>query len=106
MAQDIRELIREYRDGKITRREFVHKAIAITGSLIAAGGLIDSLALCAAEIEPNDPALLWHDVEFQGRATPIFGFLARPTGIRKFPAIIVIHANQGLNDYSRDVARR
>jgi carboxymethylenebutenolidase len=106
MAQDIRELIREYRDGRITRREFVHKAIAITGSLVAAGGLIDSLALYAAEVEPNDPALLWHDVEFQGRATPIFGFLARPTAIKKFPAIIVIHANQGLNDYSRDVARR
>jgi carboxymethylenebutenolidase len=106
MAQDIGELIRGYRDGKITRREFMHKAIAITGSLVAAGSLIDSLALCAAEDDPNDPALLWHDVEFQGRATPVFGFLARPTVIKKFPAIIVIHANQGLNDYSRDVTRR
>ena len=37
-----RELIREYQDGKITRREFMHKAIAITGSLVAAGSLIDS----------------------------------------------------------------
>jgi carboxymethylenebutenolidase len=105
MAQDIGELIRGYRDGKITRREFMHKAIAITGSLVAAGRLIDSLALCAAEVDPNDPAFLWHDVEYQGRATPVFGFLARPTAIKKFPAIIVIHANQGLNDYSRDVTR-
>jgi carboxymethylenebutenolidase len=30
----------------------------------------------------------------------------RPTATRKFPAIIIIHANQGLNDYTGDVARR
>ena len=36
----------------------------------------------------------------------VFGYLARPAALGKFPAIIVIHANQGLNDYTRDVARR
>jgi carboxymethylenebutenolidase len=37
---------------------------------------------------------------------PVYGYLARPNAIRKFPAIIIIHANQGPNDYTRDVARR
>ena len=60
----------------------------------------------AAEVDPSDPTLLWHDVEYPGKATPVFGYLARPTAIRKFPAIIIIHANQGLNDYTRDVTRR
>jgi carboxymethylenebutenolidase len=106
MAEEIKELVREYQDGKIGRREFMHKAIAITGSLVAAGSLIDSLASSAAEVDPNDPALLCHDVEYQGIATPVYGYLARPNAIRKFPAIIIIHANQGPNEYTRDVARR
>jgi carboxymethylenebutenolidase len=109
MAEEIRELIREYQDGKITRREFIFKTVALTGSLAASQALIDALAHSharAAEVDPNDPALLCHDVEYAGRATPVYGYLARPTTTRKFPAIIIIHANQGLNDYTRDVARR
>ena len=81
MAEAIKELVREYQNGKIGRREFMHKAIAITGSLVAAGGLIDSLASSAAEVDPNDPALLCHDVEYSGRATPVFGYLARPAAL-------------------------
>ena len=109
MAEAIRELIREYQDGKIGRRAFMRKVVALTGSLVAAKSFIDGFASTgahAAQIDPSDPTLLWHDVEYQGKATPVFGYLARPAAIRKFPAIIVIHANQGLNDYARDVARR
>ena len=106
MAEEIKELIRETQDGKIGRREFMHKAITITGSLVAAGSLIGSLALSAAEVDPDDRTLLCHDVEYQGRATPVYGYLARPAALGKFPAIIVVHSNQGLNDYTQDVARR
>jgi carboxymethylenebutenolidase len=109
MAEKITELIRQYEDGKITRREFMRKAAALTGSLAASYSLIDALAHSRAyawEVDPNDPALLCHDVEYAGRATPVFGYLARPAALGKFPTIIVIHANQGLNEYTRDVARR
>jgi carboxymethylenebutenolidase len=109
MAEKIRELIRQYKDGKITRREFMRRAVALTGSLAASYSLIDALTRSrayAGEVDPNDPALLCHDVEYAGRATPVFGYLARPAALGKFPTIIVIHANQGLNDYTRDVARR
>jgi carboxymethylenebutenolidase len=109
MAEKIRELIRQYKDGKITRREFMRKAVALTGSLTASYSLIDALTRSrayAGEVDPNDPALLCHDVEYSGRATPVFGYLARPAASGKFPTIIVIHSNQGLNEYTRDVARR
>jgi carboxymethylenebutenolidase len=109
MAEEIRELIREYQGGKITRREFIRKAVVLTGSLAASYSLIETLAdspVYAGEVDPNDPALLCHDVEYAGRATPLFGYLARPAASGKFPTIVVIHANQGLNDYTRDVARR
>ena len=109
MAEAIRELIREYQDGKIGRRAFMRKVVALTGSVVAAKTFIDgfvSTGAHAAQVDPSDPTLLWHDVEYQGKATPVFGYLARPAAIKKFPAIIVIHANQGLNDSARDVARR
>ena len=109
MAGKIKELIRQYQGGKITRREFMRRAVALTGSLAASYSLIDALAHSrahAGEVDPNDPALLCHDVEYAGRATPVFGYLARPAALGKFPTIIVIHANQGLNDYTQDVARR
>jgi hypothetical protein len=44
MAEQIRELIRQYQDGKITRREFIFKAVALTGSLAVSHALIDALA--------------------------------------------------------------
>jgi len=109
MAGKIKELIRQYQGGKITRREFMRRAVNLTGSLAASYSLVDALAHTSAyagEVDPNDPALLCHDVEYSGRATSVFGYLARPAALGKFPTIIVIHANQGLNDYTRDVARR
>ena len=109
MAGIMRRLIQEYQSGKITRREFMLRAVALSGSLAAGHGWIETLAhhdASATEVDPNDPSLLCHDVEFAGRATPVFGYLARPTAIRQFPAIIIVHANQGLSEYTRDVTRR
>ena len=109
MADKLQALVRQYQDGKISRRAFMRRAAALTGSLAAGYSLIDTLARSPAraeEVDPNDPTLLCHDVTYSGRATPVFGYLARPAALGKFPAIIVIHANQGLNDYTRDVARR
>ncbi len=36
----------------------------------------------------------------------IKGYLARPAKGKKFPAVLVIHENRGLNPYIEDVARR
>jgi carboxymethylenebutenolidase len=109
MAEEIRKLLREYQDGSITRREFMRRAVALTGSLVAADALIESLAqsgVYAGEVALNDPAILWHDVDFPGKAGTVFAYLARPSAAGKFPGVIINHANQGLNAYTRDVARR
>lgn len=110
MREEVKELIREYEEGKITRREFMRRAGAITGSLAAADGLLESLLSSSAHaaqlVDPNDPALSSTDVQYTGNAGPVFGYLTRPRAAGKYPAIIVIHANQGLNDHIRDVARR
>jgi carboxymethylenebutenolidase len=109
MAEKFKALIRDYRDGKITRREFMRQAVAITGSLAIANSLLDQAAqpeVYAAQVDPGDPAISVHNVDYPGKASMMFGYLARPTAKGRFPAIIVIHANQGINDYTRDVARR
>jgi len=109
MPEKFKELIREYRDGKITRRQFMRKAAAITGSLVIADNLLEKLARSpayAAEVDVKDPAVSSREVEYAGKAGTVFGYLARPSAQEKYPAIIVIHANQGLNDYTRDIARR
>jgi carboxymethylenebutenolidase len=109
MAEEIKQMLQEYRDGKISRREFIQKTVILTGSLAAANSLIGGLIPTdshAAQVAETDPDILTHNVEYQGKAGPVFAYLARPTKPGKYPAIIVIHENAGLNDHIRDVARR
>ena len=49
------------------------------------------------------------DVEFSTTETKLGGYLAAPAtgrGDGPFPGVIVIHENRGLNEHTRDVARR
>lgn len=109
MPEEIRELLQEYQQGKISRRDFILKAVAITGSLAAANALLGpflSAPLDAAQVDPNDPVLNSADVQYPGKTGPVFGYLSRPKASGKYPAIIVISDNAGLVDHFRDVARR
>lgn len=109
MAEKLKELIRDYQEGKISRRDFMRQAIIATGSLAAANSLIGGLLPTeshAAQVAVTDPDIVTHNVTYEGKAGPVFGYLARPVKAGKYPAIIVIHENAGLSDHVRDVARR
>jgi len=110
MAETIEKLRQEYRDGIISRREFIQRAVVLTGSLAAATSLIDLLLSSpapAAQVNPNDPALTSLDVKFAAPdGVPISGYLSRPKGEDRRPAVVVIHEWSGINDHVRDVARR
>ena len=109
MPEELKEVYREYQDGKISRREFMQKAIIITGSLAAANSLVAGLAPAgaqAAQSLPSDPDILTHNVEYQGKAGAVSAYLARPVKAGKYPGVVVIHENQGLTDHIRDIARR
>ncbi|MGH7769583.1 MAG: dienelactone hydrolase family protein, partial [Candidatus Binatia bacterium] len=108
-AENVRNLVRQYRVGTITRRQFVRRAVVLTGSAVAAASLVDSLfpAAHAAQADPNDSALASSDVKFAADdGASIGAYLTRPKGDGKFPAVIVIHGNSGIEDHIRDVARR
>jgi len=110
MAENIEELMKSYGDGIVSRREFIQKGAAITGSLAAATALVDSLtpqASYAAQVAPDDPGLASTDVKYASAdGVSIGAYLTRPKGDGKLPAVVVIHENRGLNDHIRDVARR
>ncbi|MGH7774083.1 MAG: dienelactone hydrolase family protein [Candidatus Binatia bacterium] len=109
MPEEVKRLIQEYEEGKITRRDFILRAVAITGSIAAANALIQSFVPSigyAAQVDPGDPALVSNEAQYPGKAGTVSGYLSRPKASGKYPAIIVIHENRGLNDHIRDVARR
>jgi carboxymethylenebutenolidase len=111
MAENIEKIIQEYRDGGITRREFIHQALLFTGSLAAATTLVEALAPATSYaniVDPNDPALISSEVKFAATdGTAISGYLSRPkVGNTRRPAVVVIHEWRGINDHVRDVARR
>lgn len=109
MPEELREIYRDYQDGKISRRDFISKAVLVTGSLAAVNSLIDTLMSSssnAAVVAPLDPDILTHNVQYDGKAGAVSAFLARPVKAGKYPGVIVIHENRGLDDHVRDVVRR
>ena len=109
MAEEIKRLLEELRNGKLSRREFMSRAIMITGSLAAANTILEALApaeAAAAQVAETDPAILTHNVTYDGKAGKVAAYLARPVKAGKYPGVIVIHEAAGLSDHIRDVARR
>jgi len=110
MAEELKQMLREYRDGKLSRREFIHRAVVLTGSLAAATTLLDALAPTtshANQVDPNDPALISSDIKYSSTdGVSIGAYLTRPKGEGRLPGVLVLHENRGLVDHIRDVARR
>ena len=109
--QQLLDLFHEYQHGDIDRRAFLERAakFAVGGLTVAA--IFESLRpnyAWAQTVSPDDKDL---KVGYETVPSPegngsIKGYLARPAKGKKFPAIIVIHENRGLNPYIEDVARR
>jgi carboxymethylenebutenolidase len=128
----VMQLVRSFQCGFIGRREFLKRATAALGSAAAANTL---LAACtplpaqppppvveepkAAEAPASQPAessvsetgaageLIVEMVDYtDADGEVLMGYLARPAGDDKAPAVIVIQEWWGLNDHIKDVVRR
>jgi hypothetical protein len=60
MSEEMKELIQDYRQGKITRRGFLRRVAILTGSVAGANALIAGLMedSATAQVDPGDPAIL------------------------------------------------
>jgi carboxymethylenebutenolidase len=99
----------EYCHGRIDRRAFLARAaMVVAGGLAMAEALLPRYAR-AQTISFTDPRIKATYVAYPspgGNSGSMRGYLVQPSGQGKFPAVLVIHENRGLNPYIEDVARR
>ncbi len=131
----VEEFYEDYREGLLSRRQFVRRLAFITGSMAATATTMDALG-CALEELPSpsapmptaqapraghgaapdarsplsvpagDSALLEFEVDFQSQGELVNGYLVQPAAGGVFPGVLICHENRGLTSHIRDVARR
>lgn len=107
MKQEIINLYDDYTHTPLTRSEFIRRLVLITGSLTAAMSVLPLIEVNAANAEvTGDEDLFTERINYPGQPGNMQAYVARPKEVKKYPAIIVIHENRGLNAHIEDVARR
>jgi carboxymethylenebutenolidase len=109
--QPLLDLFHEYVHGDIDRRAFIERAGRFSVGGLTGAGLLAALQpnfAWAQQVQPDDPRIRTEQVTV---ASPrgngkITGHFARPAADGKYPAVLVVHENRGLNPYVEDVARR
>jgi carboxymethylenebutenolidase len=107
MDQRIINLYDDYTHTPLTRSEFISRLVVLTGSITAAMSVLPLIEVNAANAAITSPQDLFTEtVQFSGVPGEMKAYVARPAEEKKYPAIIVIHENRGLNAHIEDVARR
>ncbi len=109
MNQRIINLFDEYTHKPLSREVFMSRLTSLTGSAAAALAALSLLEVNyanAATIDLQDDRLLTERIVYPGDGTEMKGYAARPKADGKYPAIVVIHENRGLNPHIEDVTRR
>jgi carboxymethylenebutenolidase len=122
----IDEFVDDYRDGRMSRRDFVMKVIGVCGGLAAASSLFNTVGLSTAEVaeaqalprleqaqpnavtvSPDDPDISVSDVEFPASdGAGLAGYMALPSGSGNYAGVVVIHETRGLLEHHKDIVRR
>jgi carboxymethylenebutenolidase len=107
MDQRIINLYDEYTHKPLSRQEFLKRLTILVGGTVAAMSLLPILEnnyASAAVTKAED--LFTEYISYAGVPNEMKAYVARPEKQNKYPAIIVIHENRGLNAHIEDVARR
>jgi len=107
MDQRIINLYDEYTHKPLNRQEFLKRLTILAGSAVAAMSLLPILEnnYASAAVTKTDD-LFTEYVSYPGVPNEMKAYVARPAKENKYPAIIVIHENRGLNAHIEDVTRR
>ena len=109
--QELLNLFDRYVHGDIQRRDFLDGAKKFAVGGLTAAGILESLRpnYAWAEQIPKDDGRVKTEratVDSPSGNGKISGYLARPAQGSKWPGVLVVHENRGLNPYIEDVARR
>lgn len=89
---------------RTNRRTFLKQSAAFAGGSVLWSTL--PVSLFAQITQSDDPRLFTETIRYAGASGPMIAYMARPKGNKKYPAVIVIHENRGLQPHIKDVARR
>jgi carboxymethylenebutenolidase len=109
--QELLNLFDGYVHGGMNRRQFLEGAQKFAVGGVTAAMLLEMLKpnyAWAIQVPPDDKRLTSETVTVpspHGNGS-IKGYLVRPVGTTRLPAVLVVHENRGLNPYIEDVARR
>ena len=109
LKQEWIELYDNFTHGTTSRRVFMERLAKAAGGAAAAAALVPILQNNYAEaaiVPEDDERLVTEKLTYDVDGVTMSGYLARPKGEQKLPAVIVIHENRGLNPHIQDVARR
>lgn len=107
MNQQIINLYDEYTHLPLSRQEFLSRLTKIVGSTAAALALLPLLEINSANAATvAEEELFTERIKYPGINGDMQAYVARPKAEGKYPAVIVIHENRGLNAHIEDVARR
>lgn len=109
--QELLILFDAYVHGGIDRRTFLDKAAKFAVGGVTAAMLLDQLSpkFAEAQLVRNDDSRIAQEyVEFDspGGYGKGRGYLVHPTGGSRWPGVLVVHENRGLNPHIEDIARR
>lgn len=107
MDQQYINLYDEYTHKPLPRQEFIKRLTMMAGSTAAALALLPLLEvnMAQAAVTPQDD-LFTERISYPGINGDMQAYVARPKDDKKYPAVVVIHENRGLNAHIEDVARR
>jgi carboxymethylenebutenolidase len=109
MEQKFIDLFDRYTHGGMSRRVFFDKLVMLAGGTAAATALLPRLEnnyAYADTVAEDDQRVKGEMVTFKAGAQDVSGYLVRPAAEGKYPSVVVVHENRGLNPHTKDVARR
>lgn len=109
MNEQITSLYEDYKRGLTNRRDFIRKLAMAAGGMTAAMTILPVLEgknSVPSYYLQDDQDLMTDHIIYPGETGDVKGFLAWPKKGKKFPAVLIIHENRGLQPHIQDVTRR
>lgn len=107
MDQRIINLYDEYRHQPLSRQEFLKRLTLLAGGSAAAMMMLPLLEVNYTDaVKTKEDDLFTERIKYPGSNCEMDAYVARPKEEKKYPTVIVIHENRGLNAHIEDVTRR